>query len=427
MEDNKTNMDEDTEKDVSTLDKDIPSETPEPAVEKSQSLKEKIDNKLNLTPEQRKAFSVSALLGVVILALFLITIGVKNLKTNVQESSQIPTSTDKPATKSETDDWKIYTNNNLGIRFKYPKKFSLDIDTNDNATFTVDAELGGKVTRIEVYRGRKYNVDTLDFCPAHGGIIPCQQTFGESPREIGTIEVAGRKANNFNVYDYDKSKSQTLYRIVQFENSDVELKLLDSNGFNRIYDQILSTFQFIDPSEASAKEGEFIQPGKLLNPNAPELSQNVANWTTSNSANNTFSVKHPKELTVKAEKDLIDLDFIGSSQISAAEFFDGISMTIQILTFDGKSLEQVALDDKQNLVEGIEPLVGDRVSEITNVTIGNLNGKKFVSDAHGHSEFYYFPVNNDKYVRFGDGSIDPDNKGYKDIAEKIISTFKYLE
>ena len=221
------------------------------------SLKEKINNMLKLTPQQKKTSSIAALVGALVVALLMITVGINLFKRSQSmeypykidyplyfEGSQSgePTPTPSPTSGDmggKMEDWITYNNEELGFKFKYPKRY--EIVRNKNTITGNDDYLNEPEFRIVYFGESKPNFESGELTTGESHTIDGRQGL------INKCEAGcGFGGESVSTVIYTTQPPYYKFEAVGYP--------LDEN-----FSQILSTFEFIDPSEISAKENEFTQ------------------------------------------------------------------------------------------------------------------------------------------------------------------------
>ena len=217
------------------------------------------------------AFRRGYLTPLVLIALALITLFVaatlflhKLLISDVKKEpvpSPSPTSSATPSPKStsdETTNWKTYTNTEYGYKISYPQNWFIQNPYGETASGNcIDSETSNKIvvfSRIKLtYCG--FVGEQLPPTEADMTILVLEERW---PDVVGTIlgepdakiMLAGEKAAKYKFTEKSQLPDIQATRIY-FNHNDkgylIFLKQIDRLGtYNQIYDQILSTFQFIN-------------------------------------------------------------------------------------------------------------------------------------------------------------------------------------
>lgn len=142
-----------------------------------------------------------------------------------------------------------------------------------------------------------------------------------------------------------------------------------------------------------------------------------ASWKIYTNTTMGFSVQHPD--TLKPEeftKNQVVFQLWGKTQKQDTEFYDGINISIEKRSRDGKNLADIVNTFRAGSLE----VWGEPVGEIKPVSLGGFSG--FTYDVQGH-EYYYFDTNDGSYIEILNLTGDPEQIGYEQTAKDIISSF----
>jgi hypothetical protein len=179
--------------------------------------------------------------------------------------------TDKTTSKIDTSKWRTYTNTKYGFEFRYPSVYSIDESRSKIASKWTPSIILTTKSTLSVEEGSMgESSDTLDIFPRattdflkNYFLLPEPIIFSEdyfSSKSQEWNEYFGKvvidKSVGFQL-DYNSGESITFYTI--FDNKDGTYFIVSTNeAYDESYDQILSTFKFIEPKTSA--NGIFVNP-----------------------------------------------------------------------------------------------------------------------------------------------------------------------
>lgn len=164
----------------------------------------------------------------------------------------IPSPTPSPEAKSTPDptiDWPRYTNDYMGITFKYPDTLTV-LDQNHNEVTFVFADASEPVSKLRplVFRN-SYSIEfeKIPSCKPPDNItkFPCMVSApGDNPAEpsVRTLKISDLAAEE--AYILKTSSSGAKIRYIHLQNPKLEIVIEVEDSLKEEIDQILSTFKF---------------------------------------------------------------------------------------------------------------------------------------------------------------------------------------
>lgn len=137
----------------------------------------------------------------------------------------------------------------------------------------------------------------------------------------------------------------------------------------------------------------------------------------------TYSIKYPSDVEIRTQDgSAIILTMLGSSQTKDTELLDGISLRIQPfeLPVTAKTYAETKIAEIQKM--GISEVT----SQLKPYKLNNINGWTFSSTGLGVHKYIILGGENSMIMEIINSSVDPNNKGYEDTVEKIISSIKFI-
>lgn len=222
--------------------------------------------------------------SVILLVLLIISLGLAGFfGYKYFQSNQQPITDEQPAptataTPDPTANWETYTNPILNFSFRTPSELPV-IETN---------------TSYNYYEGSAVTVSTEDIYKT-AKIKPCEPGNASKPclvkgsgwgqeKDIEPVNINNNEALNFYIWN----EYNTIVNVVEFPSPFIQIAtFVDGRGLKERFDQILSTFEFIDQSKTLKKfEGQaypysFSYPSYFevkINPNGSYPKQETANF-----------------------------------------------------------------------------------------------------------------------------------------------------
>ncbi len=133
-----------------------------------------------------------------------------------------------------------------------------------------------------------------------------------------------------------------------------------------------------------------------------------------------FSLMHPEYLKPEEmQSGEVAFILVGPTQGKETEFYDGISLSFQLLPLEGQDLENRVKEERDMFMDiyGVEP------SKMDPITIDNRQGYIFNDNM---AQYIYIPTSEGSYLFVVNMTFDPGNLGYKDVAYKMIESIKIL-
>ncbi len=134
-----------------------------------------------------------------------------------------------------------------------------------------------------------------------------------------------------------------------------------------------------------------------------------------------FSVEYPDNIKPEnMQSGEVTFTVWGPTQAEDTEFYDGILISFQSISFDGLDLKERVEEEREMLAD----LYGEPLSEIDPITIDGQEG--YIYNDH-IAQYIYVPQAGQRYLYIVNMTKDPGNMGYKDTVYKMIESIKILE
>ncbi len=179
-----------------------------------------------------------------------------------------------------------------------------------------------------------------------------------------------------------------------------------------------------DLTKEASKSGEASKSAVIVA--SPTAHAITASWKIYSDANNYYTIKYPSDVKLQAP-DNATINFVkwGPTQKAQTEFYDGVSITITTGTFTaGETLEKlVNADIEQKQVQlGSDFKIN---KPLTAIIINGASGLTYDGEtAYGNTNYLYFAVGKNGFIAISNNTRDPNNQGYKDLANDIIGTLQ---
>lgn len=170
------------------------------------------------------------------------------------------------------------------------------------------------------------------------------------------------------------------------------------------------------PLPVVTKQPEAANPTPTIDP--------IAEWKTYSAS--TYEVKYPEEMTARIEEaSVFYLSKWGPTQKKDTELYDGISLRFQPFELPDIDLEAYVQDKVQETeTEGMAEIISPPVP----INIGDYKGLTYTSRGLGTHKYIYIQ-SSDKIMLMEiiDSTVDPNNQGFQQITDQILSTFKFIK
>lgn len=139
-----------------------------------------------------------------------------------------------------------------------------------------------------------------------------------------------------------------------------------------------------------------------------------------------FSIEYSEEITAEERADgYTSFYLFGPTQEENTEFYDGISIRIRQEELE----ENMTLEEKaEELVNQVSP-VGEITQEVQETTLNGYEGYTYSSLTVGSETTSYllkYPGSETKYLHVVNATADPEDQGYEETAETMLSTLELL-
>ena len=147
-------------------------------------------------------------------------------------------------------------------------------------------------------------------------------------------------------------------------------------------------------------------------------------WEVYTSQEMNFSIAHPLEMTVDQPQGIDGVRFLltGPSQTQGTEMYDGISLTINVDTYDSNSFQAFV---EQERAETVNEPTNPEVGAIEQVTLGGIPGYQFTVSSLGDFTHIYLPLDNNEYAHIYYLMEDPENQGFQEMLNLMLASLEF--
>ena len=162
----------------------------------------------------------------------------------------------------------------------------------------------------------------------------------------------------------------------------------------------------------------------------PAPTDETTNWKTYTNTQYRWTIKYPPEMKFEenppgGNPPGIYLFLFGPTQVDGTELYDGISLSILSDFLGNKTLKQV-LDEDINKVTQYAVLQEEPKSISLGKAAEGYQYRLYFERGGQVTTTHFLSGKNGQFVHIVDGNIDPTNKGFANIADQILSTFKFI-
>lgn len=188
--------------------------------------------------------------------------------------------------------------------------------------------------------------------------------------------------------------------------------------YNDTYQQTLDEMQNLEtvsvPSDNAASDSA----------NPSSFSPIPTDWQTFRSKQYGYSLNHPKDINTETTTEGDRFYKLGPTQSLGTELYDGLSLTIRAGKLNGKSLESVA---KQMREQSAKEETTQSITELQTVSYGAIKGYQFRKSSLGDADFIYVQKSPTEYLEIINGTVEPKNRTqtFAKIVSEMISSIQF--
>jgi len=168
-----------------------------------------------------------------------------------------------------------------------------------------------------------------------------------------------------------------------------------------ILDQILSTIKFTD-SASTVDE--------------------TTGWKIYENDKYGYSFKYPTDGEFEVNNDTVSFNKWGPTQKAQTEFYDALSIQIHPGSLNNQTLEELV---NSRIIESEENQIATILESPKPIFLGGIEGITYRAQGLGEFKYIYVSPRKNTFLQIIDGTRDPTNQGFQNIADQILSTFKF--
>ncbi len=141
-------------------------------------------------------------------------------------------------------------------------------------------------------------------------------------------------------------------------------------------------------------------------------------------ANEIFQIKYPSDIEVEEEAaGLVRLTKLASNHQLGTELYDGISLSFE--TREIANLEPITFAENK-IIESNENGLGDVISPAKQTTLNGYDAAEYTYRGLGTTKYTIVQADdNVMFVVIGNATVDPNNSGYSETVDQILSTLSF--
>lgn len=146
-------------------------------------------------------------------------------------------------------------------------------------------------------------------------------------------------------------------------------------------------------------------------------------WETYKSESHGITLRHPDNMQVNQNQDgSVSFTLLGPTQAEGTEVYDGIILNFNTGIYEFNAFNEFVIN-KHNEQKN-DPIISE-VSDIEEVKINEKTGYKFSIFGLGKFTILYLPMENNRYLRISMLVEDPENQGFQNTVNTILSSISY--
>lgn len=368
---------------------------------------------LNTTTNEKKGFTGIEIL-VVVVVIVLLAGGYWLLFTK-PATAPTTTPTGSDTSPNIPSDWKIYTNSEHGFAFKYPPSWHFNSEASSNRIVGIWAEkIDGEAPGVVIFQHDAFSdIQIEEWWEDH------IKDYGDYENWLNQTDRKVTQLSGYNAYFVQSSSEKgwysrpftSLYVLKQDKVYEISTNIAVESDLYKIYNQILSTYEFIDESSAI----------------------DTSDWKTYTNEKYGFSFKYPNlndgccnisgPLSGKSELAVVLAD--KSTVVEGTNKpFDGVGFYVAEL--GEKTFSKYLDEQKDSLLTNYREFTGNEpIPSEAEIMVGNNKGTLLKGYAWwGDMTYVQFPEEQKALVIV---MIEESEGSFKYTFDQILSTFEFLD
>ena len=146
-------------------------------------------------------------------------------------------------------------------------------------------------------------------------------------------------------------------------------------------------------------------------------------WKTYTNNNPQYTISYPSEMQ-RNNPQMSEVRFflLGETQAEGTEIFDGISLSINTSEYQENNFDEFARREYEEIKT--DPTTSE-ISELEEKTVAVYKGYSFVSESLGEYTHIYLPMENNMFMHIYYIAPDPENVGYQETVNQMLSSLKF--
>lgn len=145
-----------------------------------------------------------------------------------------------------------------------------------------------------------------------------------------------------------------------------------------------------------------------------------ADWKTYSNSDLGFMMKYDPRLTVRESPNVTAFYMAGRTQTEGTELYDGLAVSVNKEPVEG------TFDDYVKGHMDIIKQVGEITNPLEDIKLNGIEAKTYSANSLGDYTFILIPVDQKTALSVSYIAPDPENNGYMDIVDRMLSTFNLI-
>lgn len=174
-----------------------------------------------------------------------------------------------------------------------------------------------------------------------------------------------------------------------------------------------------NPSGLPENDDELLIPIRLI----PSETSNIEGWKVYTDQDKGLSINYPPEMTLMKEAGGIKFLFLGPTQRTGTELYDGIIFYVFKESYNQNTLKEfveVQLEEEKKFEVTV-------TKELENWSFSGFNGYSYEIQGLGVFTYIFIDAGPGKTIKITYLAPDPKNQGFQQTVNTMISTLKFID